>query len=123
MKKSLHFMNNDNGFILPSILFIIVIMFIVLTTNIKIYYHDQFITEQHLEQLKIETIVQMGRLMVKKELIKAPNTEKVHYTFPDGNITIEIIPMDHAEYHLHLTVVTNNLSTYTNRNRLFLNKQ
>src|SRR5699024_12432963 len=84
MKKQLSF-TNSLGFILSYVLFLIMIIFIVLSASIHIYKKEMLMTHQHIEQQKIESLIQIGITMFKEELVTEDiHTEKVTYTFPDG---------------------------------------
>src|SRR5690625_2885206 len=116
MKKRLFFIN-ESGFILPYVLFLITIIFIVLTANIHIYKQETYNTHHHLEQLKIETLVQMGIMTFKNDYMdKNIQTNEVTYTFPDGTVDISFVPKELNEHLLHIRAQTNDNSYYTTRN-------
>ncbi|QGS68865.1 hypothetical protein CV093_11790 [Oceanobacillus sp. 143] len=52
---------------MPYVLFIIAIVYIIVTTNIAMYRNDLQLTENQIEQVKIETLFQMQREQFKQE--------------------------------------------------------
>ncbi|WP_088050629.1 hypothetical protein [Virgibacillus dakarensis] len=122
MKKQLSFINKQHGFFLPYVLFITAIVLFVLTVNTNTYKNDIRIIHNHLEQLKIETLVQMGREKFKVET--GTHTDErgtVSYSFPPGNVKIIYNRLTLTEYRLFFTVETGE-KTYTNINTLLLNE-
>ncbi|MBT2214450.1 hypothetical protein KK120_01220 [Virgibacillus dakarensis] len=122
MKKQLSFTNKQHGFFLPYVLFITAIVLFVLTVNTNTYKNDIRIIHNHLEQLKIETLVQMGREKFKAET--GTHTDErgtVSYSFPPGNVKIIYNRLTPTEYRLFFTVETGE-KTYTNINILLLNE-
>jgi|SRR5690625_77932 len=67
MKNQSSFMS-ESGFILPSVSLIIFILFIIFTTNIAIYKQDVVIADNHIKQIKIETLIQLALESYKAEL-------------------------------------------------------
>jgi len=123
MIKKLFITNNENGFILPYVLFITAIVIIIVTANISIYRNDIVITENQLEQIKIETLFQMGRTKLKKEMVnQEEETSDVSYSFPDGIVKITINSSNSPVYKLYFTITTNNNATYTVANTLQINE-
>src|SRR5699024_3718879 len=109
MKKQLSF-TNSLGFILSYVLFLIIIIFIVLSASIHIYKKEMLMTAQHIEQQKIESLIQMGITMFKEELLKKDiDKDYITYTFPDGTVDILVKPLN-VQYVLllRLTVETDN---------------
>ena len=107
-------MNKEAGFFLPYVLFITSLVFIVITASINIYQQDIQITHQYIDQLRIETLFQMGQAKFKEEYL--PNemgTIQVKYTFPDGMVTIVYNRIDDFQYKLHFTILTENDSYFT----------
>lgn len=116
MLKILHFTRNEQGFILPYVLFILVIMMLLVTSSIHIYQNNTRLTQRHIEQLKFETLFQMGQVRFKKDLQEGnipeshahDDKQKKEYTFPDGDVTItykktdikESKGMEDPAYHL-----------------------
>ena len=65
IQKRLDFMRQSEGFIFPYVLFIISILFLIITGSITSYQHDTSITDNMLEQVKIETLFQMSHTEFK----------------------------------------------------------
>lgn len=112
MKGPLHFINNDHGFVLPYVLFIAAFILIVLSANIQTYEHDIYMTEQHLEQLRIESILQMGHISLKNDLINDNDLKSASYSFPYGELDVEIVRLDQNTFHVFKNVITKNKSKY-----------
>lgn len=68
LMKNQSFSINEMGFILPSVTFIIFILFILLSTNIAIYKQDVDMANNHIKQIKIETLIQLALDSYKAEL-------------------------------------------------------
>lgn len=123
MKKRLSFINNQSGFFLPYVLFITSLVFIFITSNISIYQNELQITDRQVEQLKIETLFQMGRAKLKEniEMFEAGNTAT--YLFQDGSVEILIEDWDDNKYKLFFTILTKgNQYKYYFRNILQLDE-
>lgn len=121
MKKQLYFMNNQNGFFLPYVLFITSLVFILATSHIATYRSDLQITENQIEQLRIETLFQMGRTKFKNEVYKGKfdgSNNKVFYLFPDGSVEILIKAFDNEQFALFFTIFTNKRSGHKVNNLL-----
>ncbi|WP_162800305.1 hypothetical protein [Oceanobacillus zhaokaii] len=112
-------MNNEKGFFLPYVLFIIAIVYIIVTTNIAMYRNDLQLTENQIEQVKIETLFQMQREQFKQEVQKhgLPSSETT-YHFPDGKAKIAIIRSENQTHELNVSITTNNNHRYTIINTL-----
>lgn len=111
-------MTKEQGFILPYTLFITTIILLLLTASINIYSREIQMTHHALEQLKLETLFQMGRTKFKNEFpFPAPVNDTTVYDFPDGRVQIEYIPTE-DEHNLHFTIYTKNDSVITKVNKL-----
>lgn len=113
MRKQLSFMNED-GFMLPYVLFIVTIILVVLTTSIHMYKQDTIMTYHHTEQLKIESLIQMGLMSLKTDhLHENIDQDKATYSFPDGTVHLSFLPSTEDDMLLvQLTVYTKNGSSY-----------
>ena len=112
MKKQLSIINSQDGFFLPYVLFIISLIFILTTSNIAIYRNDLQITAAQTEQIKIETLFQMGRTKFKANIdqYNAKNNT-ASYSFPDGNVQIIIHSINDNKYDLYFTILTKEKNT------------
>jgi len=115
MKSRLSFMNNEAGFYLPYVMFIITIVIILITANIQSYKSDIYITDRQVEHIIIESLFQLGRERVKSELNAPDLPEKVYYFFHDGTVEITITPQENF-YELFFSIDTNNHTNYSFRN-------
>lgn len=123
MKSPFQFINKANGFYLPYILFIITICFIVLTASINIYKNDIQITNKHVEQIKIETLFQMGRAKLKQDIKKKKpfkDGDEITYNFQEETVKIKVSPLGESSFQLHFTIRTDKDTNYTFTNRLRL---
>lgn len=112
MKKQLLFMNNESGFLLPYVLFISIIIFVVIASTIQMYQNEIWLTYQNIDQLKVETLFQMGYEKFIDENTHKDLDEKkiVQYTFPDGDVSIEFTKKDEDEGQLLFQIATHNNS-------------
>src|SRR5690625_263343 len=114
MKKRSCILNNESGLFLPYVIFIVTLVFIIISANIRTYQREIEITHHLTEQVKAETIVQMGLAKFKEgDLPTEPETLHIHYLFPDGEVTMVYSLIDDFEYRIHCTVLTNNGLEYT----------
>ncbi|MEC5422261.1 hypothetical protein QGM71_02005 [Virgibacillus sp. C22-A2] len=113
MKKPLFFISNEKGFVLPYILFIITLVFIFLTSNISTYKNEIKMTENHLEQVIIETLYQMGHTKLKEEFVTNNyHATQISYSFPDGLVNINLTPLTQTKYRLEFNITTTKRSVY-----------
>lgn len=105
MIKSSFITHNQKGFILPYTLFIVTVVLSLFTILISTYQNDIRISHNHQEQLKIETLIQMGHEQFKQDITSEKNTTgSKTYKFPPGDVTIEYTRMDDGEYKLDWNV-------------------
>jgi len=132
MKNTLFFTREQKGFILPFVLFAVVIIMLVITSSIHIYQNNIRLTNHHIQQLKIESLFQSSLSLFKQHLengdippIQSPYKELTKlYTLPDGNVNI-IYQMakgtDRPAYHLKCRIVIDGLS-YSFNHYLYLHE-
>lgn len=117
MKNQSLITNKESGFFLPYVLFITVIVLTIITSSIRTYQSEIEITHHLIEQLKAETILQMGISKFNQDYL--PNDQEtlnVQYNFPDGDVAIIYNLISELEYRLHFTITTNNGLVYTTVN-------
>jgi len=121
MKRRLLIMN-EKGFFLPYVLIVAVIMLTIITTSILIYKTEVESTQFFIDQLELETIIQMGRAQFKaEEVYKNHNQGQVTYIYPYGEIFIKYRMENEQTVFLELQVKTDsNVITHT-QNRLLIN--
>ncbi|GAB3052030.1 hypothetical protein [Virgibacillus ainsalahensis] len=107
MKKRLYFINSERGFFLPYVLFTITLVFIYITSNIHAYRSEIDITEGLVENIKAETLFQMGHTKIKEEMETFDHASEVFYRFPEGSVEIELKSMSEDSYQLYFTMRTN----------------
>ncbi|MFD1038477.1 competence type IV pilus minor pilin ComGG [Virgibacillus byunsanensis] len=120
MKKILSFISNQEGFVLPYVLFFAALALFVVIASTDRYSNDVQITHNQIEQIRIETLVQMGRAKLLDELAHIPQDSPITYSFPDGVVEISIISIKDNQYNLHLNVTTSSGSVYDTTNTLTL---
>ena len=88
MKKHFSF-SNQRGFFLPYILFIIALVFIIVSANIKIYQNEIHTMEHLTEQIHIESLLQMGYMKYKDQMKDVEEfPQKVLFDFPSGEVNV-----------------------------------
>lgn len=103
---------------LPYVLFIITISSIIILTNISTYHNEMKIIFNQIEQVKIESLINMARTTLKKEIKETLETPShTYYEFPDGTVDIIITKIDEKTLKLIFTVQTIKENIiYTNSN-------
>lgn len=107
-------MTNDKGFIFPYVVFIILITFICITTSAVIFTNELDMTQNHIDQLKIETLIQMAYTQFNEEFPPFEHEqEEVHYWYPDGDVKITYTILNDSQVNLYFFVQTVNNDIYT----------
>ncbi|GAA0443378.1 hypothetical protein GCM10008983_20740 [Lentibacillus halophilus] len=122
MKKISLYIDNQKGFILPFVLFFIAIALISITASTQLYHDELSIAEDHDEQVKLETLLQMSRVQLKNDITydkDIPNP--VRYPFPYGHAVVHYAKLQN-EYRLFLFLKTDKGAEYNIRNRLKIPK-
>ncbi|WP_375050429.1 hypothetical protein [Virgibacillus sp. JSM 102003] len=121
MKRQLLFTGSSKGFILPYVLFIIAISLIIITASINMYQNEIQITHNQINQLKIETLLQMARTSFKEEVLLGNDLDNpIHYQFPYGDVDVEYIVYNEKEYLLLFSIKTDSNATFLISSRLWL---
>lgn len=107
-------MNNESGFVLPYVLFIITIVFIVITTSISMYKREVEMSDHFITQLKIETLIQMSHQKLKEDysLLELDSTN-AEYIFIDGMVKLVYKRLDEELYRLQFYIETETGYSYT----------
>ncbi|MFC2948179.1 hypothetical protein [Virgibacillus sediminis] len=113
MKKYLYFMNKEQGFFLPYILIIIMIVLTGVTSGIHAYKNTIGVTGNHLEEIHIETLFQMGRAKLKQDLRNQRERldNNIQYNFPDGIVDINLNYMNEGMLKLQFKITTDRSQT------------
>ncbi|WP_087971672.1 hypothetical protein [Oceanobacillus rekensis] len=106
MKNQLYSTTNEDGFILPYVLFIISLLFLLITANINHYQREIEITDRHIQQVRIETLFQMGREKVKSEIEHIQLNDTLTYDFPNGEVRIEVKALKASNYELLFNITS-----------------
>lgn len=123
MRKQSRFLCNQSGFYLPYVLGITVIIMFSTVTQINLYQQNIELTSQHLEQLRIETLVQMGYQKFEEEYpVVDLDPFEVYYSFPHGTVNLRYIVLDDLDYNLHVDVLTAEQSAHATFRRIKVEK-
>src|SRR5690625_4438761 len=91
MRKKLYYFTNQRGFFLPYVLFIVSLTFLIVTTTIKLYDNEIYMMLHLIEQITIETLIQMRHMKYREDVNQSDHLpEVIASTFPSGNVTISI---------------------------------
>src|SRR5699024_4751951 len=83
MRNKFFYFNNQRGFFLPYVLFIVSLTFLLVTTNIKLYVNEIHMMHYLIEQIKIETLIQMSHMKYREDVNQSNHIpEVISYTFP-----------------------------------------
>lgn len=124
MKKQFDYITDRNGFILPYVLFITALVIITVTASIQLYQNELKINEHQKEQLKIETLFQMGYGKFSEDILsKNKPVNPITYHFPYGNVEIKYKKINNEEYHLYFTMTTNYQKIVSLPHRLITNSE
>jgi hypothetical protein len=107
MKKQLHSIHSEKGFILPSVLFLTTLVLLYFSSGLMTYKHDAQLTSNLLEQIKSQTLFQMAYMQYKKEYLSQNIIEEVEYSFPDGDVEVKVTELG-SKIQLEFTIQTNN---------------
>lgn len=101
MKNYLIYMMRSEGFILVHVLFIISLLFLLVSSSIASYHSDLYITDRQIEQIQAETLFQMSRSSYLEEQQQMDEVlQETNYQFPDGRV--EITLLEETEEYLKL---------------------
>lgn len=121
MKKRCVLIFNERGYILPSIILMIFIALIGLTATISIYHEEMEMTKSHIEQLKIDTLIQMAYTKFKENYpFIEQYHEEVHYSFKDGDVSLTYTVLDDLRVNVYVYVETDNNAYHSTRKMITL---
>lgn len=116
MKKLLHYINHNGGFVFPYVLLISAAVFLLITSAIQRYVNEMTITENTVEQLRAETLFQMSRNEIIKELKQADGTKlagRINYTYPDGAVSVQYNrSIDAAAVHFSIVTASGTYQSF-----------
>ncbi len=114
MKKYYDFTRRESGFILPYVLVIVTIALIVMTASIKIYEQEFKVTHHYLEQIKIETLMQMAYVQFHEDYdMNEASQIRTEYEFPSGSVDVTYSPITDEPDTLYFVVDTDKATRYT----------
>lgn len=112
--KNRSYFTNETGFILPSVVFLIFVLFVIFLANVSVYELELTMGEHHLEQVKIETLIQLGLESYKDDLQKSETfIPKKNYSFPYGEVIIS------AYEDKPRQIITINININTDQNQQY----
>lgn len=86
MEKRFQFINNEYGFFLPLVSIMSLIIIIIVTTCIKMYQSEIIITKNIINNLQIDTVIQMSLEQFKLEVHHFDKINgEVNYSFPNDH--------------------------------------
>lgn len=124
MKKRLSFINNEQGFSLPYVLFIIILSFIVIIANIKIYQNELHMMKHLTNQVKVETLIQMSLAKFKEDISSNDDLTSIEdetfYSFPSGEVNLKVISIEKKYMWLRLYISTDEDTSFTIKSQINL---
>jgi len=102
-------MRNNSGHVFPTVLFYTAAIFLLIQTTIQMYLTEIRITNNMIEQLNTETLLQMSLQEVRQEYdTKRPNINLLNktYRYPHGTVKAELIEVSSTRYKAVLTAKT-----------------
>lgn len=115
MKKHLKLIRNENGQMLMFVLISASMIIVLFVGAIKLYMNTIEESRFLLEQVEIETIVQMS----KRDLLTLKGKDKelkasYHFTYPNGDIYLTLVKLEDKKYLINNEIILKNKSTYEN---------
>lgn len=118
MKKPFS-LTNEHGFLLPYVLLIILLVFIIVTANIKIYNNEIQMMEHMTEQIKVETLLQMACMKYKNSITNEEDyPSSSFYTFPSGEVKVSYLSHKKNTVIVRYSVTTDKQTTYSVKSTL-----
>lgn len=113
MKKPLCHFIDQRGFFLPHVLFIISLTLLIVSANIKIYSNEVYMMNQLTEQIKIETLMQMGYARYKEDLENGEDMANVMwYTFPSGKVKVTYVSREENKVFVRYQIITEKQTSF-----------
>ncbi|WP_073201707.1 hypothetical protein [Gracilibacillus kekensis] len=105
MKK--HFLkrwNNENGYIFPLTSFILLILLLFTLHQVQQFQHQLQHNELNNEQYYLEMLYQKAYASLHQEVLEE-TSPPFQYTFPDGNVSIQLfnVEINREIYQMELT--------------------
>ncbi|SDN07660.1 hypothetical protein [Sediminibacillus halophilus] len=104
---------NPNGFIFPYVAFASVVIIMALISAVALLHNQQMATYKYEEQLKLDTLLQMGKEQLKSEQhnwdMSCPAPWK--YTYPSGTTVIRCEKIEDGVLKATFTMETTNGTT------------
>ncbi|MHA6250978.1 hypothetical protein [Oceanobacillus sp. CAU 1775] len=97
MRKLLLSTINEKGFILVHVLFVVSLLFIIISSSISAYRNEIYINNRQIEQIKVESLFQIAQESYKRDFLVNNEFKETYYTFPQGRVEITILNIE-TEY-------------------------
>jgi len=108
LKRHIPSITNEHGFVFPTVLLIITVIFILFFINVKIYQNEIVLTDHHLDFLNVETLHQIAIQKLKNDLRNNPEIRNTSYNFPNGKVNCTINKRGNKSFRIRLNIRTNN---------------
>lgn len=113
MKEQLFMNKNEGGYFFPLVLFVVTVLFATVATSTIIYKNEIEIVDKLMEQLHVETIIQMSKVKFQSDaLYENENTGNVNYIFPPGDVNINYSMIDSETVLLQMLITTNKSTVF-----------
>lgn len=113
MKERLKYMKHESGFFLPYTLVVVLITLMILITSVQVYTNEVNISYRTMQQLEIETLIQMGIAKLVQEISFATfKRGKIVFEFPNGRSELEFISLIDDDINLKFKITTTNNTIY-----------
>lgn len=104
---------------------VVTLFFIILVPYTISFYHEMNMTNNHLEQLTLESLMQMGYHSYMQEEQAYENVRRdFHYSFPEGKVTVTSTWTDHESMTLYILAETKGkaISSILKKDKIHINE-
>lgn len=116
MKRNLVFIKaniKEKGFIFPYILFLAALCLLVVTSSTSIYKNHIQMTTMQMEQIKLDTLIQISHAQFKEELQNNTLIQgQKKYNYPYGSVIISYSFLDQGSLLLNYKANTDKKALY-----------
>lgn len=107
MRKLLHITKQEEAFFLPIVLMISILVLSGIMTSIIIYKNELQITEQLVNQIEAETLLQMAlEEFSNDEKNRNEKMGQIIYNFPNGDAIVDYELVEEHKYLCIISVIT-----------------
>lgn len=108
---------------LPLVLIIISLVIVLMSSNIHHYHNNLAITKNQIDQVTMETLIQIAREKLKRKLLENEQLDKETFTLPQGEVNVRITQLDEHSYQLLFTVTLDEQSKFQQIGFMNINKE